>query len=85
MMRKHYMTLYTRGNQGIEVSHIKKNGVIEVTCEQAVNGGFNSLVTDIDGNIINSYGFNGSDIQYLVRFIRKSKEGIMEESEGVIA
>ncbi len=84
-MRKHYMTLYTRGNRGIEVSHIKNGDSIEVTCEQAVDGGFNTLVTDIDGNIISADGFNGSDIQYLIRFIQKSREGIIEESEGVIA
>ena len=84
-MRKHYMTLFTRGNRGIEVSHIKNGDLIEVTCEQAVDGGFNTLVTDIDGNIISSNGFNGSDVQYLIRFIQKSREGIIEESEGVIA
>lgn len=84
-MRKHYMTLFTRGNQGIVISHVKKDDSIEVTCEQAVDGGFNTLVTDIDGNVVSENGFNSSDVQYLRRFIQKSREGIIEEAQGVLA
>ena len=51
-MRKHYMTLCARGNSDIEITHIKKNGEIEVTCEQATNGGFNTLVMALDGKIM---------------------------------
>ena len=80
-MRKHYMTLFTRGNEGIVVSHIKHNNTVEVTCEQAVDGGFNTLVSDVDGNIISEHGFNSSDVQYLIHFIQKSKAGILEEAQ----
>lgn len=61
-MRKHYMTICTRGNT--EVTHIFKNGHLEVTFEMAVNNGFHTLVLDDKANIISNEGFNNSDIAF---------------------
>ena len=80
--RKHYMTLCFRGNT--EVTHIVKNGKIEVTFEQAVNGGFNTLITDLQGNVIQSSGFTDNDVDFFCRFVRQSADGIKMESDGVI-
>lgn len=84
-MRKHYMTLCARGNSDIEITHIKKNGEIEVTCEQATNGGFNTLVMALDGRVMETSGFNNSDIAFLRTFVMKNADGIREEAEGVLA
>lgn len=46
------MTLCFRENT--EVTHIVNNGKIEVTYEQAVDGGFHTLVVDIDGNVVSN-------------------------------
>lgn len=81
-MRKHYMTLNFRGN--VEVTHINKNGNIEVTFEQAVNSGFNTLVLDINGIVLSNTGFNNSDIDYFIRFLNRSKSAILQESRGEI-
>lgn len=79
-MRKHYMTLCIRGNT--EITHIKKGNTIEVTFEQAVTGGFNTLVTDIDGNVLSNTGFNGSDVDFYLRFLQQNKSLIIKESNG---
>ena len=81
-IRKHYMTLCFRNNT--EVTHIVKNGNIEVTFEEAVNGGFKTLVTDINGNVKSNKGFNPSEIDFFLRFLKSNKTGIIEESRGVI-
>ena len=82
-MRKHYMTICFRGAD-IEVTHIQREWGIEVTFEQATKGGFNTLVTDIDGNIKSNVGFNGSDVDFLLRFLQMNKPGVIAESKGVI-
>lgn len=81
-MRKHYMTLCLRGN--VEITHIVNNGRLEVTFEQARNGGFDTLVTDIDGRIIKRDGFTDSDVDFYLRFLRANREGIIAESKGEI-
>lgn len=81
-MRKHYMTLCFKGN--VEITHIEKGGTIEVTFEQAVNGGFNTFVITIDGTIVSNEGFSDSDVSYFVRFVEENKAGIIAESKGEI-
>ena len=80
--RKHYMTLCIRGNT--EVTHIERNGIIEVTFEQVCTGGFNTLVLDIDANIISNEGFNTSDVSFFQRFLLSNREVIIMESRGEI-
>ena len=81
-MRKHYMTLCFRGD--VEITHICKNGVIEVTFEQAIKGGFNTLVTTLDGAILQRNGFTDSDVDFYLRFLNDNKRGIIAESRGEI-
>lgn len=81
-MRKHYMTLCLRGNT--EVTHIVKNNSIEVTFEQAKDGGFNTLVTTVDGTLISRDGFTDSDVDFFLRFLQSNKVGIIAESKGEI-
>lgn len=80
-MRKHYMTLCIRNNT--EVTHIIRNGRIEVTFEQAVNGGFKTLVLLENGDIISNDGFNASDIYFFEDFLRRNIDVIREEALGV--
>ena len=81
-MRKHYMTLCFRGNT--EVTHTTHNGAIEVTYEQAVNGGFHTLVVDINGNVLSNDGFNDADVDFYKRFTIQNSPAIIMESRGEI-
>lgn len=81
-VRKHYMTLCIRDNT--EVTHIERNGVIEVTFEQAYTGGFKTLVMDVDANIIKNDGFNDAEVAYFKDFTLRNKPGIIAESRGEI-
>ena len=76
------MTLCFRGNT--EVTHIVKNGKIEVTYEQAVDGGFHTLVVDIEGNVLSNDGFNDSEVDFFRRFtIQNAPAIIMESNEEI--
>lgn len=76
------MTLCFRENT--EVTHIVNNGKIEVTYEQAVDGGFHTLVVDIDGNVISNDGFNESEVDFFRRFTIQNAPAIIMESNGEI-
>lgn len=76
------MTLCFKGN--VEVTHIEKGNTIEVTFEQAIQGGFNTLVLTVDGNILSNEGFSDSDVSYFVNFVKEHKKGIVAESKGEI-
>lgn len=76
------MTLCFRENT--EVTHIVNNGKIEVTYEQAVDGGFHTLVVDIDGNVISNDGFNDSEVDFFRRFTIQNAPAIIMESNGEI-
>lgn len=80
--RMSYMTLCFRGNT--EVTHINKNGVIEVTFEQAVHGGFNTLVMDLQGRVISNDGFNNSEVEWMRDFTIRNAPIIKAESRGEI-
>lgn len=80
--RKHYMTLCFRDNT--EVTHIERNGKIEVTFEQAIKGGFKTLVMDVDANVISNDGFNAADVAFFQDFTLRNKPGIVAESRGEI-
>lgn len=71
-IRQHYITLSARGN--VVITYRVVNNCIEVTFEQAVNGGFNTMVTDIDGNIKSNEKFSSSDTAYLQNFLAQNKE-----------
>lgn len=81
-IRKHYMTLCVRGNT--EVTHIIRNGRLEVTFEQAVNGGFNTLILLDDGTIVYNNGFSISDICFFRNFLMNNIEVMWEEAKGVL-
>lgn len=81
-VRKHYMTLCIRDNT--EITHIERNGIIEVTFEQAINGGFKTLVMDVDANVISNDGYNDAEIAYFREFTLRNKPGIVAESRGEI-
>ena len=81
-VRKHYMTLCFRDNT--EVTHIERNGTIEVTFEQACKGGFKTLVMDVDANIISNAGFTDADVAFFRDFTLRNKPGIVAESRGEI-
>jgi len=70
-IRKHYITLCMRNNT--EVTYIVKNNLIEVTFEQAKYKGFNTLVTDIEGNILECNGFNNSETAYYLKFLDNNR------------
>lgn len=76
------MTLCFKGN--VEVTHIEKGNTIEVTFEQAINGGFNTFVILINGTIVTNEGFSDSDVSYFVNFVKEHKKGIIAESNGKI-
>lgn len=76
------MTLCFRENT--EVTHIVNNGKIEVTYEQAVDGGFHTLVVDIDGNVVSNNGFNDSEVDFFRRFTIQNAPAIIMESSGEI-
>ena len=78
--RVHYMTLSFRGDT--EVTYIDKDRTIEVTFEQPKYGGFNTLVTDIDGQIIQRYGFTNADVEFLISFLKDNSPLIIEECRG---
>ena len=76
------MTLCFRENT--EVTHIVNNGKIEVTYEQAVDGGFHTLVVDIEGNVLSNDGFNDSEVDFFRRFtIQNAPAIIMESNEEI--
>ena len=81
-VRKHYMTLCIRDNT--EITHIEKSGIIEVTFEQDIPGGFKTLVLDMNANVITNVGFNLSEIAYFQKFLVQNRDGILMESRGEI-
>ena len=66
-IRKSYIKLCQHNNT--EVTYIVKNNRIEVTFEQAVYGGFHTLVLDENCNIISNNGFNSAEVGYFQRFL----------------
>lgn len=80
--RKHYMTLCIRNNT--EITYTDRNGVIEVTFEEAINGGFKTLILDIDANILVNEGYNVAEVNYFIEFLKKNRSCIIQESEGLI-
>lgn len=76
------MTICFRENT--EVTHIVNNGKIEVTYEQAVDGGFHTLVVDIEGNVLSNDGFNDSEVDFFRRFTIQNAPAIIMESSGKI-
>lgn len=81
-MRKHYMTLCVYNNT--EVTHIKRDWGIEVSFEQAVTGGFKTLITTLDGKILKNDGFNPAEVDFFLRFLNSNKNTIIMESNGEI-
>ena len=79
-MRGHYMTLCFRDNT--EVTYTLCNNVLEVTFEQAVKGGFKTLVLNSDGNVISNDGFNDSDIDFFKRFLENNVSVIYADARG---
>ena len=78
--RVHYMTISFRGDT--EVTYIQRDEAIEVTFEQPKYGGFNTLVTDIDGNIIERDGFTNAAVEFLISFLEDNSPVIIEECRG---
>lgn len=79
-MRGHYMTLCFKGNT--EVTYMLKDTGLEVTFEQAVVGGFNTLVLDASGNVISNTGFNVSDIDFFQEFLKNNLSVIYADARG---
>lgn len=75
-IRKSYIKLCQHNNT--EVTYIVKNNRIEVTFEQAVYGGFHTLVLDEFCNIISNDGFNGAEVGYFQRFLSNNISYIKE-------
>lgn len=76
------MTLCTRDNT--EVTHILKNGILEVTFEQACTNGFKTLVLNQKGEIISNDKFNASEVQFFKEFMFKNLGVMLEEAKGVL-
>ena len=76
-MRKSYMTLCMRGNT--EVTHILKNGKLEVTFEQAVTGGFNTAIFN-DTGLVSNEGFNSSDLAFFSDFYKRNASTMLAEA-----
>ena len=81
-VRQHYMTICTRGAD-IEMTYMNRGSYVEIAFEQATNNGFNTLVLTHTGSILSSYGFNASDIDFLMRFAAKGIPVILDEIRGV--
>lgn len=79
-MRGHYMTLCFKGNT--EVTYMLKDTGLEVTFEQAVVGGFNTLVLDASGNVISNTGFNVSDVGFFQEFLKNNLSVIYADARG---
>ena len=79
-MRGPYMTLCFKGNT--EVTYMLKDPGLEVTFEQAVVGGFNTLVLDASGNVISNTGFNVSDIEFFQEFLKNNLSVIYADARG---
>lgn len=75
-IRKPYMKLCQHGNT--EITYIVKNGAFEVTFEQAVNGGFKTVVFDEHANLISNQGFDEADIKYFQEFLSRNIKVIRE-------
>ena len=58
MPREHYMTICTRGEDIVITYKADNVQNIEVSCEQATNGGFNTLVVNNKFEILQNNGFN---------------------------
>ena len=72
-MRKHYMT---------EVTYIQKATGLEVTFEQSCNGGFKTLIFDEQFRVISNSGFNSSELNYFLEFLKNNISTIKAESRG---
>lgn len=79
-MRKHYMTLCVRDNT--EVTYVQKATGLEVTFEQSCNGGFKTLIFDEQFRVISNSGFNSSELNYFLEFLKNNISTIKAESRG---
>lgn len=75
-MRKFFVKLCKRGNT--VVTYMPTARGIEVTFEQAVYNGFNSLILTIDGRVLEVEGFNPSEVAYFQLFLKRNKDHIKE-------
>lgn len=75
-MRKFFMKLCNHGNT--VVTYMPTARGIEVTFEQPVYNGFNSLVLSIDGVVQSVEGFNSADINYFQLFLSRNRAHIEE-------
>lgn len=74
-MRKHYATLCL--HRDTEVTYIVGSSGIEVTFEQVVYNGFNSLVLTLNGKILSCHGFTNAEVSYFQLFLERNK-GVIE-------
>lgn len=81
-IRHHYMTLSIYGD--IEVTHIVKGTHLEITFEQAINGGFRELVVLDTGEIKSNTGFNGAETQILMDFMQRNIGVMWDEARGLL-
>lgn len=83
-MKIDYMTICIRGND-IEIAYSYKDNSVEVTCEQATQGGFNTLVVNEDGTILQRDGFTDDDVYYLLDFVKRNLYVMKDEiAEGIL-
>ena len=62
-------------------SYIKK-WKVRVTFEQAVNNGFNTLVLNDKGQIVENDGFNSSDTAFFEDFFKRNYSTMLAEARG---
>ena len=76
------MTLCVYGNT--EVTHILRGNRLEITFEQAVNGGFHTLVVWDTGEIISNDGFNLEEVRIFLDFLARNVHVMYEEARGLL-
>ena len=81
-MRMHYMTICFMNDT--EVTHIRRNGRLEITFEQACDTGFKTLICDESGSIIRNVGFNSDEIAFFLDFLSRNIRTMQEESLGLL-
>lgn len=79
MPREHYMTICTRGEDIVITYKATDVKNIEISCEQATNGGFNTLIVNNKFEILKNKGFNESDVSFLMNFIKRNMYVIQDE------
>jgi hypothetical protein len=81
MKRVGYMTLCFKNDMEVTYTFDRKNPNFktEVMFETATSSGFKTMVTDLNGNVLDNKGYSSDEVTFNINFTKLNKEQILSE------